>query len=237
MYKKRSLLTIEQLLRVTNARQLELWGPERAEPITERTFRYWVQEGLVPRRGSRGPSSKYPAELTMRLLFIRSLQKDSAFTLRQIRLALGTHSASDIERVVTSNETVELPNERISARYSEVTALESFSEMPFHAIASRKRLPDPPANSGLRTLYAGEDFKAERSRLIDHLEQQERDHAELHKSFNELEKRLEKSQESERLSRELVNRVGTLEEDVRHQMNELEARLAELVAELKERKK
>ena len=97
--------------------------------------------------------------------------------------------------------------------------------------------PSHCVNSRLSTRQAEEDFEAERSRLITHLEQLERDHSELHKSFDQLEQRLQKSQDNERLSRELVHRVSTFEEDVKHQMNELEARLAELVAELKDRKK
>ena len=139
MNKKPRLLTFQQLLIAANTQQVELWGPERAQPITERTFRYWVQEGLIPRRGSRGPASTYAPELSLRLLFIRALQKERAFTLNQIRDALEANSDADIERVVKRNDFDSITMAKRPNPLPHAVASESFADMQRPVSHSNKK--------------------------------------------------------------------------------------------------
>ena len=88
MDESEDLLNINDLLESANKMQIDVWGREGAEPITERTFRYWVGQGLIPRRATRGPSSKYPKSLIIRLLFIRLLQTKEALSLNNIKTTI-----------------------------------------------------------------------------------------------------------------------------------------------------
>lgn len=72
---------------------------EELSGFDRRTITYYVQEGLVPSVGRRGPKTTYPKEILDRLLFIRKVRElqDAgrlrAVTLSEIREALGRFPA------------------------------------------------------------------------------------------------------------------------------------------------
>lgn len=82
-----------------------------AETDTERrTISYYVQEGLLPRVGRRGPKTRYPKAIRDRLLFIKKLREieDAGripnLTLAQIRDIFDVLSERDIARVADGEE-------------------------------------------------------------------------------------------------------------------------------------
>ena len=48
---------------------------ERATGFDRRTIAYYVQEGLIPKVGRRGPRTRYPELVRDRLLFIRRVRE------------------------------------------------------------------------------------------------------------------------------------------------------------------
>ena len=61
-----------------------------------RTIVYYIQQGLLPRAGRRGPNTRYPSECLLRLRFIRAL-KDL-----QDQGQCGTITLRDIHRMITA---------------------------------------------------------------------------------------------------------------------------------------
>jgi DNA-binding transcriptional MerR regulator len=102
-------LTLEELLERTN-RELRRWLPEGtpAAPFTERTLRYYVSQGLLPKLGTRGPGARYPESFLWRLLFIRRLQRERSLTLEQVRQAMERVTPETMARVVRGEDGLEI---------------------------------------------------------------------------------------------------------------------------------
>jgi DNA-binding transcriptional MerR regulator len=98
------LLTLSELIEQANALLERVPALASTSPIEERTLRYWVQEGLLPRLGTRGPGSHYPQSFAYRLVFIRMLQKLQALTLVHIRDVLARVEERTVKRVVEGKE-------------------------------------------------------------------------------------------------------------------------------------
>ena len=98
------LLTLSDLLEQANALLERVPALASTSPIEERTLRYWVQEGLLPRLGTRGPGSHYPRSFAHRLVFIRMLQQLQALTLEHIRDVLARVDERTVKRVVEGKE-------------------------------------------------------------------------------------------------------------------------------------
>ena len=89
-------MTLEELLAKTNEKQAELWPTGQVRAITDRTLRYWINEGLLPKRATRGPQTTYPEAFIDRLLFIRHMQQHTSLSLRQIKTQLESRSDEQI---------------------------------------------------------------------------------------------------------------------------------------------
>lgn len=101
-------LTLEELLERTN-RALAEWLPGGATvvPFNERTLRYYVSQGLLPKLGTRGPGARYPEAYVWRLLFIRRLQHERSLTLEQVRGTLEQVAPEVIERMARHRDPLE----------------------------------------------------------------------------------------------------------------------------------
>lgn len=95
---------MDELLELANHKQEELWGEADAEPISERTFRYWISQGLLQRTGSRGKSATYSENTVTRVLFIRKLQKMGRRSLAEIQVALAKVSNEEIALFVSGEK-------------------------------------------------------------------------------------------------------------------------------------
>ena len=96
-----------ELLSLTNARLGRIPGLADTTPFSERTFYYYVQQGLLPRRaGRRGPGTRYPASFIDRLIAIRRLQKTRGLSLAEIRVRLAQASEDGL-RAMAAGEPVE----------------------------------------------------------------------------------------------------------------------------------
>lgn len=79
---------------------------ERATGFDRRTIVYYMQSGLVPRPGRRGPKTRYPGEAMVRLRFLRGvkdLQERGEllnFTLADVRQALEQTGIARIAELV-----------------------------------------------------------------------------------------------------------------------------------------
>jgi len=66
---------------------------ERETGLDRRTIAYYVQEGLLPRVGRRGPKTRYPRQFVDRLLFIQKIRG------LQDRGQLGNYTLDDIREI------------------------------------------------------------------------------------------------------------------------------------------
>jgi len=86
-----------------------------------RTIVYYIQSGLLPKVGRRGPHTRYPSECLTRLLFIkrvRSLQADGRLltaTLAEIRRALSTRDTDGIRDLLERG----LPIDEVTALFAD----------------------------------------------------------------------------------------------------------------------
>lgn len=101
-------LTLDELLERTNGALAE-WLPDGATvvPFNERTVRYYVSQGLLPKLGTRGPGARYPEAFVWRLLFIRRLQQERSLTLEQVRGTLEQVAPELVERLARNREPLE----------------------------------------------------------------------------------------------------------------------------------
>ncbi len=66
---------------------------ERETGLDRRTIAYYVQEGLLPRVGRRGPKTRYPRQFLDRLLFIQKVRG------LQDQGQLGNYTLDDIREI------------------------------------------------------------------------------------------------------------------------------------------
>jgi DNA-binding transcriptional MerR regulator len=101
-------LTLPQLLEEANELLARAPDLTTAVPFEARTMRYWVKEGLLPRIGTRGTSSRYPRSFAHRLVFIRMLQQRHGLTLDHIREHLANLDEKTVKAVVEGTEPLEV---------------------------------------------------------------------------------------------------------------------------------
>ena len=94
-----------ELLALTNARLRRIPQLADTTPFSERTFYFYVQQGLIPRRsGRRGPGTRYPASFIDRLIAIRRLQKTHGLSLAEIRLRLAAADDKTLSYVAAGGQ-------------------------------------------------------------------------------------------------------------------------------------
>ena len=160
---------------------------ERETGLDRRTIAYYVQEGLLPKVGRRGPKTRYPRQFVDRLLFIqkvRGLQDQGQlgnYTLDDIREIFERVPESLIADIVSGKEPLEVapygrtlrgrpdalgsPRERIERlrRLSERQRSPGETE---RAVELGRRSSWSPDQLVLRTTGPG-DALSQRSRLVE----------------------------------------------------------------------
>jgi DNA-binding transcriptional MerR regulator len=74
-----------------------------AADVTPRTVHYYIQQGLLPAAGERGPGARYGQEHLLRLLAIRRLQR-AHLPLAEIRRQLEHATESDLRAIAQATE-------------------------------------------------------------------------------------------------------------------------------------
>lgn len=108
MNKQAETLTLDELVERTNQELAKLPDNRDAAPFNERTVRYYVSEGLLPRSGTRGPGARYPEGFIWRLLFVRRLQREERLALNDIRHAMDQVTEDTMQRVVQDREPLDI---------------------------------------------------------------------------------------------------------------------------------
>jgi hypothetical protein len=104
-----------------SARSYSLSELVDATGFDRRTIVYYIQSGLLPKVGRRGPHTRYPDECLARLLFIkgvRALQAEGQLltaTLAEMRRALTARDATGIRELLDRG----LPVEELTALFAE----------------------------------------------------------------------------------------------------------------------
>ena len=131
-----------------SARSYSLSELVEATGFDRRTIVYYIQSGLLPKVGRRGPHTRYPDECLTRLLFIkgvRSLQAEGQLltaTLAEMRRALAARDAAGIRDLLDRG----LPVEELTALFAE--------EPPSPPADRRRRHRLPPGRPGRGTAGA-----------------------------------------------------------------------------------
>lgn len=113
---------------------------EKETGFDRRTIAYYVQEGLVPKVGRRGPKTRYPQIFLDRLMFVKMIREKQdtgeigQLTLKEIRSILDRIPAETIADVVAGTEPFRVVDYRAEAepeteKMSEPTALMDSSEL------------------------------------------------------------------------------------------------------------
>ena len=103
-----------------------------ATGFDRRTIVYYIQSGLLPKVGRRGPHTRYPNECLTRLLFIkgvRSLQAEGQLltaTLAEMRRALAVRDTAGIRDLLDRG----LPAEELTALFGEELPYPSAPRLP-----------------------------------------------------------------------------------------------------------
>ncbi|MDH5255829.1 MAG: MerR family transcriptional regulator, partial [Gammaproteobacteria bacterium] len=104
-----------------SARSYSLSELVEATGFDRRTIVYYIQSGLLPKVGRRGPHTRYPDECLTRLLFIkgvRALQAEGQLltaTLAEMRRALAARDSAGIRELLDRG----LPVEELTALFAE----------------------------------------------------------------------------------------------------------------------
>jgi DNA-binding transcriptional MerR regulator len=128
-----------------SARSYSLSELVEATGFDRRTIVYYIQSGLLPKVGRRGPHTRYPDECLVRLLFIkgvRTLQAEGQLlsaTLAEMRRALSARDANRIRDLLDRG----LPVEELTALFAEEPPAPSRAE-PMASPASPPPVEPPP---------------------------------------------------------------------------------------------
>ena len=123
---------------------------EEQTGFEKRTIVYYVQEGLLPKVGRRGPRTRYPQVFLDRLLFIKKIRE------LQDQGAMGSMTLSEIADLFSR-----VPEETVA----DVAA----GREPLHVVDARSAPESPPRHSPLR------ERKLAMARAIEKMRKVERD--------------------------------------------------------------
>jgi DNA-binding transcriptional MerR regulator len=129
---------------MASARSYSLSELVEATGFDRRTIVYYIQSGLLPKVGRRGPHTRYPSECLTRLMFIRgvrSLQTQGLLltaTLAEIRRALLARKTAAIQDLLDRG----LPGDEVTALFA--ASSESEQSTPLQ-LAPPELIQPPPA--------------------------------------------------------------------------------------------
>lgn len=90
-------MNFEELLEEANSEIAKHARPgEEVRSLTQRTLRYWIKEGLLPKRATRGPNTTYPKSMVDRVCLIRLLQTRNNHSLGQIKTEIQWLTDQDV---------------------------------------------------------------------------------------------------------------------------------------------
>jgi len=92
-----------------DSEDLDLAELAKAADVTPRTVRYYVQQGLLPSPGTRGPGTKYDRALLERLQLIKLLQREH-WPLSKIREHLDALDEDGVRRELGQPPELPLPS-------------------------------------------------------------------------------------------------------------------------------
>jgi DNA-binding transcriptional MerR regulator len=92
-----------------DSEDLDLAELAKAADVTPRTVRYYVQQGLLPSPGTRGPGTKYDRALLERLQLIKLLQREH-WPLSKIRDHLDALDEDGVRRELGQPPELPLPS-------------------------------------------------------------------------------------------------------------------------------
>ncbi|MEQ1802291.1 MAG: MerR family transcriptional regulator [Gammaproteobacteria bacterium] len=133
-----------------SARSYSLSELVEATGFDRRTIVYYIQSGLLPKVGRRGPHTRYPDECLARLLFIkgvRGLQAGGQLltaTLAEMRRALAARDAAGIRDLLDRG----LPVEELTALFADEGG-EPGEPAPPAQVASPPAMPAPAATTAI----------------------------------------------------------------------------------------
>ena len=93
-------MTFNELLEAANSLQREFLDDDKAEPISERTLRYWISKGVLKKRATRGPKTNYPDSFVWRVVLTRQFQLFTSKTLDEIADTQAQTADEDVMTVV-----------------------------------------------------------------------------------------------------------------------------------------
>ncbi len=127
---------------MSGARSYSLAELVAATGFDRRTIVYYIQSGLLPKVGRRGPHTRYPEDCLTRLLFIqgvKTLQTEGKLltaTLAEIRRALGAVDSAGIGDLLSRG----LPVDALTVLFAELPE-------PVQATPPPPPLQEPPATT------------------------------------------------------------------------------------------
>ncbi|MEO8223190.1 MAG: MerR family transcriptional regulator [Gammaproteobacteria bacterium] len=140
---------------MSTARSYSLSELVEATGFDRRTIVYYIQSGLLPKVGRRGPHTRYPDECLTRLLFIRgvrNLQSQGQLltaTLAEMRLALGARDAAAIRQLLDQG----LPVDEVTALFATEAVAPTPSPQPRAVPQPVRPVPAVSGPAGERRSY------------------------------------------------------------------------------------
>lgn len=134
-----------------SARSYSLSELVAATGFDRRTIVYYIQSGLLPKVGRRGPHTRYPDECLTRLLFIkgvRSLQAEGQLltaTLAEMRRALAARDTAGIQNLLDRG----LPAEELTALFEAEPSPAAPPQLPPSAPAGIASPPNSTPTPGV----------------------------------------------------------------------------------------
>lgn len=93
-------MTFDELLAQANKTQKKFLPKDKAEPISERTLRYWIAKGVLEKRTTRGPNTSYPEAFVWRIVLTRQHQLSYSMTLDEIAEVQASTADVDVKGAV-----------------------------------------------------------------------------------------------------------------------------------------
>ena len=93
-------MTFDELLAQANKTQKKFLPKDKAEPISERTLRYWIAKGVLEKRTTRGPNTSYPEAFVWRIVLTRQHQLSYSMSLDEIAEVQASTADEDVKSAV-----------------------------------------------------------------------------------------------------------------------------------------
>lgn len=116
-----------------------------------RTIVYYIQQGLLPKAGRRGPNTRYPEEVLLRLQFVRGVKtlqdegRSGTITLAQVRAMLGRVDGAALRELLDGGLQPDALEPLLAAAAAEPPATDAGTMAHSPAAAASATPPAQPA--------------------------------------------------------------------------------------------